>query len=381
MIDNSILYIKELDKFSSKYLKHTKPLGHYAFKNHEYLKNHISELLLLYDRLSFKVYGENVPLALLISWYGGENVLNLLKSNSIEFILHDKALTYIKSDIKHVIPIQSLELTTEHNTKPKISAKQGFKWISKNSKPSAKIRKKILHKATTNTITLPKLPDIGDIYNFYCKNYNKPKDGLFSTDQKIQMLNIANQTLEISLASKNDYNFWDSENTWEILNKRTESYSQANLIHKKTNNIMELNSLPNIAQLIGKRHIPLEDIVELRNQENTKKFREWIKTTSDKDDYKTASKEYLESLRPKYSFTGNKWFKSMKLASISVTSGLIGNYVQGNVGGIGGVLLGMGLDYLLNSFDSNIIESYLNGWSPQNFINDTIKPYYKSNNI
>src|SRR5579872_2743801 len=56
------------------------------------------EQLLFFDKISIKVYGENIPLAVLINELGAKQVLELIEEQAIEFMLWTPVLTTLQRD-------------------------------------------------------------------------------------------------------------------------------------------------------------------------------------------------------------------------------------------------------------------------------------------
>lgn len=76
---------------------------------------------------SFKVYGENIPLTLLINTFGLKTVEALLEQEAINFVLWTSGVTYSVSDTPCVYPLQSLRYSSSVHTDPEESIISGFR--------------------------------------------------------------------------------------------------------------------------------------------------------------------------------------------------------------------------------------------------------------
>src|SRR5882757_5438548 len=67
----------------------------------------IFEQLMLFDKISFKVYGENIVVPYLIGQLGQDAFETLLEQNAIGFTLWTPVVTYMVQDIPGVVGIQA----------------------------------------------------------------------------------------------------------------------------------------------------------------------------------------------------------------------------------------------------------------------------------
>lgn len=389
MSENQTIFINCLDDYCSKYFK-LHPNNQNIDQNtkmraiHEniYLKSKISELLMFNDKISLKVHGENLPLMLLISWFGVDGVLELFKQEALEFVLWTNMITHTNKDIEGVHPLQTGYYTSDIYKKPTKSAEEGFKWINGKERPSKRTRKKLARHVRKNSIITPNEIFENDlnIIKFYYKEYIRSKRKL-TIPEKTQLTRIADDRTVISIAGKNKYSFWNADNTFKVLNKQFNYYSENNLILEKISKIFEIEKLTNISKLIETNKIPSTDIPQLRIDDETIKFREWIKSKSSKSDYLTVAQEYNDALKSKYNFTGSNWFKNLRIASFSVLGGIIGTLIGDpvNLGTLGFIVGGSASGILSSTFDQYLLEGLITGWKPQNFIEQSIRPYTASN--
>ena len=95
------------------------------------LRADLHQNLLLYDRICFKVYGENIPLAMLINMLGIKNVELLVEQEALEFKLWTQQVLYMQDNIKGVIPIAPGNATDPVHTEPELSLRTSFRWLTR----------------------------------------------------------------------------------------------------------------------------------------------------------------------------------------------------------------------------------------------------------
>jgi hypothetical protein len=91
----------------------------------------IFEQLLLFDKISFKVYGENILVPFLISQLGRDAFDASLDQEAIGFTLWTPVVTYMVNDIPGVVAIQSGTQSSPAHSDPEQSIELGLKGMSK----------------------------------------------------------------------------------------------------------------------------------------------------------------------------------------------------------------------------------------------------------
>jgi hypothetical protein len=79
------------------------------------------EQLLLFETLTLKVYGENIPLTVLINTFGLRGVEELLECNGLKFMLWSNEIVYTKTHIPHIIPISTMGYSSSVHSDPEAS--------------------------------------------------------------------------------------------------------------------------------------------------------------------------------------------------------------------------------------------------------------------
>ena len=104
------------------------------------------EQLLLFDTVSVKVYGENIPLVLMLRLIGEKGLEALLEQGAIRFVLWTPVITHNVTELPGLNPLQSGNLNSPAHSDPEQSIDFGLKWLGENASNSLKrrLKKKVL---------------------------------------------------------------------------------------------------------------------------------------------------------------------------------------------------------------------------------------------
>jgi hypothetical protein len=106
------------------------------------LEASLFEQMLLFDKVSFKVYGENIPLAFLINILGDKAFEALVEQGAIQFVLWTPNVVYMKTEIPGVHPIASGNLNSPAHSDPETSIELGLNWMK--DKASARLKRHLV---------------------------------------------------------------------------------------------------------------------------------------------------------------------------------------------------------------------------------------------
>jgi hypothetical protein len=118
--------------------------------------------------------------------------------------------------------------------------------------------------------------------------------------------------------------------------------------------LLELNNIPDIGKAIYTDSLSLPDIWEIREGENSKEFRKWLRKATTKD-AKEIVKLYIESLKNKTLINS----LPLKILRFAITSL------------VGAINPPIGLS--VSAIDSFFVEKWLSGFSPRLFLDELSK--------
>lgn len=107
--ENQTIFYPELNEFCRKYLDSSKSISLMDQKLFPQrisdIQKSIFEQLLLFDAISFRVHGENIPLAVLINFFGRKGFDALVEQESLHFVLWTQNIMHLVDDAKGINPL------------------------------------------------------------------------------------------------------------------------------------------------------------------------------------------------------------------------------------------------------------------------------------
>ncbi len=114
-------------------------LGPSRFKR---LEASLFEDLLLFDRVSFKVHGENIPLAVLLNLFGTKSFEALFEQSAIRFVLWTPMVGFNETELPWIHPLVFGNFNSPAHSNPEASADLGLKWL--RNPPSARYQRLLI---------------------------------------------------------------------------------------------------------------------------------------------------------------------------------------------------------------------------------------------
>ena len=342
----------------------------------------IGEGLLLAPKLSFKVYGENVVLCRLIDSFGEEGVRRLLEEDAIEFVLWRPLLAYMEKPLEGVFPIVAGKQTSAAHSDPEASAKLGLEGWSKDP---VKDMDGLVRVAAEHT----RLPEESLPHTAVAVLRSAIEAGTFKSDgldpstpwheipkPKLQALNrLADDMVEAAVVLKAGLDFRDPQRSWDSLLKTTAAFRSSGGLHETAETVLRLEALPNIPQLILKKALSFQDIVEIRNSDATKEFRDWLWANPDPSDAKAVGEKYLASMKPNIDLADKGWFKTARIATLTAATTAGGAALGGAVLGTPGIIAGGALSLAASLVDAFGLERLFRPkLNPRRFADEEIRP-------
>lgn len=349
----------------------------------ELAKANLCEALLLHDKLSLKVYGENLPLGLLVHWFGPKGILDLLEQDGVEFVLWNVLIGRVDGS-EGLNPLAHGHLTSAPHCDPEVSAELGLEWGPNKDLPK-RTKRRIVRAVRDSVRLIPENFAEGAV-NFAHRNY---ENGCFSSlglpyekdlkefndQEKSLLLSLADDSLVLTIGAYYSYDFLNSERPWEIWSNKVEQYSRSQIIHEATERIFSCENLPDLSKLVAKGALNAEEIPKLRRHPNTIKFRNWLRQHSNKENVEEITRAYFDSLVPKHpqikKLMDDLWmkriswltFEGLSIATSVIVSSMIG--VDSTIGMIAGGGVGSATRY---EFERRLQKAIEGGWNPRNFV-------------
>ncbi|MFW5889608.1 MAG: hypothetical protein ACOCUD_04430 [Bacillota bacterium] len=393
---SSLVFDKDLNSFARKYLvkgnKQTIKTRNMISRHNQIIRK-VSETLLRHEGVAFKVYGENIPLAILTNIFGVSGVEKLLEQGAIKFILWTPVITYNSSNIDGILPLQSGNVTSETHYDPEKSAELGLKWMKKL--PPKKDRRRLVRK-TIKAYEVPPPEAANEAVKFGHEGY---KSNIFEnmglsrrkdiTDlnkkERAKLCSLATQCLELAILSEFKYHTLDSIDLMNLTCVEFNRLQKAKMIEKMEDKLFRIEKLPDFSELIKEEIIDIKEIPELRATKDAIKFRSWISNLADESDVEDVTKEYLDSITKSTGFFETNKGKFIKTVGVTSVSAGIGSLIGGGVGGIIGGIVGKStleplVDFGLNLLDTYILSGITQGWHPRHYFDKQIRKVVNEEN-
>lgn len=392
-----VVFNSDLNKFSRTYLiknpgENEKELERNFASSYQRSLANVIEQLLLFDKISLKVYGENMPLVVLVNELGVNQVMELIEENVIEFVLWTPILTTMVNDdlIGKAMPIQSGNATSTVHCDPKESAIQGINRIRISMPRSTRrdLQRKI---AKRYKIPRPefvhKAADI--VMSAYSSNnlealgLKKEKDIKFlDATERSKLLSLGDDILETTILADFKYASVDNDSYYAISKASFDSISRVKTITDSFEQILRVERLPNIYELIVRGQLQLEELVKIRRKKASIEFRKWLQGAATDSEY--ISKQYISEIANHKGILETnfgKFLKTIGMFSVSAVVGAALGGVEGSILGFGaGKVLEPAVDLGLDFFDAYLLDGLLKGWHPKMFVSEFEKLINMSSN-
>ncbi|UQW97267.1 hypothetical protein M2M59_15340 [Rummeliibacillus sp. G93] len=387
------VYNDNLNDFTRKYFikgnEHLiKDVNNFPLE-YESIKNSLIEQLLVHDSITFKVYGENIPIAFLINTLGLKTVEALLEQKAINFVLWNSGVTYNVDNIPGIFPLQSFNFSSSVHIDPEESIMSGLKFLSNSY--SRKIRRNITRKVIKN-YKLPPKNLAEDAVRFGHEGY---KDNLFTDlglpmekdimdlnqQERKRLVNLATQCYDLTLLSTYQLNTYNSFDLLTLNRSEFQKLKDLNAIENVVDEIFRIEGVPTFSQLVNEGLFDVKDLPKIREGKNAEKFRAWIDSTSSHSDRYEITREYINTITNSKSILERPIGKLTRVLGVTALGGIIGSTVAGPIGALSGAVVGNTMDIGISLFDSYVLDNIFKGWTPKYYIDKQVRPLIKNQTI
>jgi len=345
----------------------------------------IFEQLLLFDRISFKVYGENILVPVLINTFGQAGLDALLEQDAIRFTLWTPTVVHIVDDIPGVNPLAAGNLSSPAHSDPEQSVELGFQWMDK---PLPRRERRALIKKLLKTYDIPPTTLSHEAVRLTLSAYESGKlaqlggagDGTFrqprgAADKKA-LNEHATRLVEYSYMVERGMTSFAEPDYFALLSSTATKLRSGNTTTNAFGAIAELENFPDLRALARQIDDPYSKLPKLRSKGSAEKFRKWLdKATLEPDG--SVTRAYVDAVEEAQGFFETKKGRFVKSVAVTTVGGVIG----GAVGGLPGAAAGSTLaklvepaaDYAFDLVDEFVISGLTKGWTPRMFLSDLRK--------
>ncbi len=379
------LFSKGLDEVATRWLKNTAPADEQLIRRLTALQGLAAmEALVFAPRVSFKVYGENVVLAILSNALGVGPMEDLLRSGDVEFILWRSFPVQLqKAELQPgLTPLAGLTLTDKAHSDPLESSELGLRgWGKELSEADGKRLAKF---AADRTIVVAE--DLGDkavqrLVHAYesglltARGFDSGRDmASLSLDRRTELATMAESFAEGVVAFEGEYDFHEGATTWNTLVDAVARVRGQTGVIESVESVLELERMPSIPDLLLRGVIPHTEIVSIRNRPETQEFRKWLWSQPDPASAKDVSEAYLAAMAPKVDLKDRAWFKAARISAVGIAGSVLGAVLAGPLGGVAGLAVGTAAGVAVSELDGFWGDRLLAGTNPRRFATDVLAP-------
>jgi hypothetical protein len=350
----------------------------------------IFEQLMLFDKITFKVWGESVVVPILMKAILGEKSFDaLVEQEAIRFVLWRPMVGHVQDNIPGLNVLVHGNHNSPAHADPKTSIELGLKFFNPplDAKKAKKLTRRLLKLYSLPDKNLPELAVRGvndAVQSGLLDGFGIGKRNLddFSLEEKVTLGKCASDFLEYQyltqqgMTSFSEYKFFSP--FWESI----ERFRTARDIGKGFGQLSTIENVPDLRQLFKQLPDALEQLPNLRSTTNAIKFRQWLETTAGESLAPDFPKEYINSVADRkgiFQTAGGKLAKAVVMVSVgSLVGAAVGGPAFAAAGGTIGAALSAAAEKLpeittdlgLHLIDSFLLERWLHGWSPRMFFRE-----------
>lgn len=345
----------------------------------------IFEQLLLFDRLNFKVYGENAMLPLLIKLLGVQSFEALIEQEAFGFTLWTPMVGYMQSHIPGVDPLVCGTQSSPVHSDPEQSVEAGLKIMTK---PLDRKTRRSLTKKLIKLYKVPRKDLSNEAVGFTRTAYKSGKLGKvglepFTRDlydlpleEKKILSNYAEHLLEYRYLLEHEMTSFSSYDFYTFFRDTAEKINSANTVKDNFSELATIEEIPDFRALITQISDPYQALPKLRDRRNARKFREWIAKASVYENH-SIKENYHAALEEGLGFFQTKKGRFVKTLAVTSMGLAIGHKVDGFgealLGGVGAVVtpfLEPATGVIWDQIDEFLFNGMTKGWTPRMFFND-----------
>jgi hypothetical protein len=388
------LFSTGLDDIVEKLLKSAAPAPNEPEMRLELARRGLAaaEALVLAPKVTFKVYGENVVLAVLAKAIGPKGIRELLEEGAVEFTLWQSFPVYWsetpgKPMPKGVHPLAGMTLTSEPHRDPFASAELGLRgwapWmLPSDAKPIARLA------AERTSVVDAKSGDIAcrKVLAAYEAGLLLPRgfDGSIAYDemtdaQRSQLAAIASDLHRVAVAFGQELDVHEDEGGWSALTAACARLQAPERVVEVGERVIRLERIPSISQLLLFQVLSHADIPSLRRRKETKEFRKWLWSQPDPTDAAKVSEAYLAEMAPRVDLKDKRWFKAARISVVGALGSALGTVAAGPVGGaIGAAVASTAAGIATSMVDGFWLDALLAKPNPRRLVTDVLMPLISS---
>jgi hypothetical protein len=342
------------------------------------------ESFLLFDTVSLKVHGENLPLAVLLSLMGDKAVLELAECGALRFVLWTPMVAHIVDDVPGIDPLTSGNLSSAAHSDPEESLALG---LARYTKKLDRSDRRALIRKLRDAYIIPDTKLAAEVVGISKSAYESGRLKGYGLDpsevayreiplkKRETLSKCAGSLLEYKFAMSNSLTSYSNRDFYEFLNQSCGRLSSVETRLSEFTTLARLENIPDLKQLYAKIDHPFAKMNELRKKRTSRRFREWLShAPHDSVSSEELSKHYLDALMQPVGVMQTTTGKLVKSIAMTAIGAGIGMAVESPFAGafLGGLasIASVGADFGLDIVDQFLLDGLTKGWTPRVFFDD-----------
>lgn len=350
-------------------------------------KQDIFEQLLLFDRINFKVYGENAIVPLLVQFLGLKGFEELLEQGAFGFTLWTPMIGYMQSNIPGVDTLIHGAHNDPVHCDPQQSVETGLNVLANKLKRTD--RRRIARKVV-KAYSLPRKNLSDEVASLTrsarssgkLNGVESRKSRVFddlSMFEKNEMAAYAERLLEYKYLLENGMTSFSSYDFYSYFSDTAEKLRAATTVRENFAELTTVEEFPDLKKLLSQIDDPYGRLPKLRSRRHAIKFREWIAKASLYQNH-SIKENYLSALEEGQGFFTSKGGRFVKTLAVTSMGMAIGHRLgeAGAIIGAGAAVVESVSGLVWDQIDEFLLNGLTKGWSPRMFFDD-LKSLERSN--
>lgn len=387
---NPTIFYPQLNDFCRKYLDSSRavsPMDQNLFPQRlADIQKSIFEQFLLFDQVSFGVHGENIPLAVLINFFGRKGFEALLEQQAVGFVLRTQNILHLTGEASGINPLGWGKFGEAPHLDPERSIETGLKWVNPNlgRRETSSLVAKIL---PTYTVTRDGLAEMSvkaiesAFLSGKLRGLGFDPDVIeltaFPKEKRMLFNKCADEVMSYTFLCEGQMTSFSKFEYFHLFNESARKIADISKMTDGFDQIAKTQDIPDLKMLYEKIESPLKRVPAIRGKRSSIKFREWLASATENESGRSITREYTEAIvegRGFFQRNSGKITKAIATTAIgTAASALLGSQFEGAIIA-GSLALSTVLDPLadlgLDLLDTFVLDGLTKGWTPKIFFDD-----------
>jgi hypothetical protein len=346
----------------------------------------IFEQFLLFDKIAFKVQGENRVIPFLLAVLKQKGLEELIDQDAIRFTLWTPSITYLITEVPGLDPLQYGMVTSPGESDPEQSLELGLRAskLAMDRRVRRHLAKKLLplHQLPGKSLGQEAVQLVhSSARSGKLQLLGAPGGGNDIRNLKIEerkkLCECATELLEYAYLVDSGMTSFSNGHYYALFNHSVDSIEVGGRVSHNFKRVATVEGIPDLKAFFGSIENPFGRLPKLRAKHSAIKFRDWLATASQDGPDTDIISAYIEALNGPKGFFETKAGRVTKAISMTAIGTGVGALIAGKEGALGGAaatkILEPVADLGIDLIDEFFLAGLLKGWNPRMFFNELKK--------